>query len=113
MNEQKQAIPEEYWEEEKGRYNSHAYFKTINHHHISDYSGTETCDIMLVECQDGRWYIEDNWGGDAKGAEGVFDPFKKGAYPRFYPSLEAANLKAAHVVSSITGAKVQDLLLEE
>jgi len=31
----------------------------------------------------------------------------------FYVSLEAANLKAAKVVSGITGAKVEDLLLED
>ena len=76
-------IPEEYWDSERNRYNSHAYFDTINHHHISDYSGEETCDIMIVECKDGRWYIEDNWGVDATGAPVVFNPFEKGSYPTF------------------------------
>lgn len=68
---------------------------------------------MIVECADGRWFIEDNWGGDAKGAPDVFNPFIKGAYPTFFESCEKANYRAAEVVSSITGADIQDLLLDD
>lgn len=107
------SIPEEYWDPSRGRYKSHAYFGTVNHHHISDYSGDETCDLMIVECKDGRWYIEDNWGGDAKGAKDVFQPHTKGSYPTFFNTLEECNLRAAEIVSSITGANVADLLLED
>lgn len=109
----KSVIPDQFWDSERSRYNSHRFFDTINHHHISDYSGDESCDLMIVECRDGRWYVEDNWGGDAKGAEGVFNPFEKGSYPTFFPTLEAANLHAAEVVSSITGTPVAALLLED
>lgn len=106
-------IPEEYWDVNRGRFNSHAYFKTVAHHHISDYEGQESCDIMIVGCSDGRWYIEDNWGGDAKGAEDVFNPFDKASYPTFFDSLEAVNLRAAEIVSSITGCDPKELILEE
>lgn len=106
-------IPEDFWDENKKRFNSHGFFKTINHHHICDYSGDEKCDIMIVECSDGRWYIEDNWGGDAKGADGVFNPFDKDSYPTFYDSCREANLRAATIVSEITGANISDLMVEE
>ena len=104
-------IPEEYWDQARGRFNSHKFFNTINHHHISDYSGDQTCDIMIVECKDGRWYIEDNWGGDALGAEDVFNPFDKNSYPTFFPTREDAELRAAQIVSSITGIDINELLI--
>lgn len=107
------VIPEEYWDAQQGRYDSHRYFNTINHHHISDYSSDVTCDILIAECADGRWFIEDNWGNDAKGAKDVFNPTVKDSYPTFFPNLEAANLRAAEIVSAITGASIEDLLLDD
>lgn len=106
-------IPSEYWDESRKRYNSHAYFKTINHHHISDYSGEHSCDIMIVECEDGRWYIEDNWGGDADGATDVFNPFDRDSFPTFFSNCEAANKRAAEIVSSITGCDQASLMLKD
>lgn len=108
-----ERIPDEYWDKTENRFNSHAYFRTINHRHISDYSGKVTCDLMMVECEDGRWYIEDNWGGDAQGSPDVFNPFDKDSFPTFYPDLETCNRRAAEIVSSITGCKVDDLIIED
>lgn len=103
-------IPDQYWDANKSRWNSHLYFDTVNHTHISDYSGDKSCDLMLVECKDGRWYIEDNWGGDAEGAKDVFNPFERHSYPTFFSSFEAAERRAAEIVSEITGAKIEELL---
>ena len=83
------------------------------HHHISDYGESATCDIMIVGCSDGRWYIEDNWGGDAEGAKEVFNPFDKESYPTFFSDCKSANLRAAEIVSSITGCTPEELMLEE
>ncbi|MGN5048520.1 hypothetical protein ACTG16_21730 [Aeromonas sp. 23P] len=106
------AIPDEYWDDRNGRYITHLFFNTVGHHHISDYGGSEQCDLMVVECRDGRWFIEDNWGGDAKGASGVFNPFEKGGFPTFYKSAEEANQRAAEVISSITGTDIESILDE-
>lgn len=106
------SIPDEFWDEKRGRYNSHLYFDTINHSHLCDYSGDKSCDLMVVECRDGNWYVEDQWE-DAKGADGVFNPYQKGAYPSFYPSYEDAMRKAAEVISSITGMSVDKLLKDD
>lgn len=105
-------IPAEYWDENRGRWNSHAYFKTINHHHISCYDpapGRDTCDIMIVECEDGRWYIEDNWGEDAPGEPDVFNPFSKDSYPVFFSGITEAGNRAAEIVSKISGVAVDPL----
>ncbi|ODS23597.1 hypothetical protein AB835_08270 [Candidatus Endobugula sertula] len=108
-----EQIPETYWDPERGRFNSHAFFDTIHHTHICDYSGDQSCDLMLVECRDGRWYIEDNWGGDAQGAKGVFNPYDQSSYPTFFDSMEAAERRAAEVISGITGCDIQQLLSDE
>ena len=103
-------IPDKYWDENKRRFDSHLFFDTVNHHHISDYSKEEHCDLMIVECSDGRWYIEDNWGRDAQGAKDVFNPFDKQSYPTFFPTMKEAAVRAAEVVSSITGSSVEFVL---
>jgi len=107
---EKKTIPLEYWDTARGRFKSHLYFDTINHVHISDYSSEKSCDLMLVCCRDGRWYIEDNWGGDAEGAADVFNPYDKNSYPTFFETMELAERRAAAVISSITGIDVRRLL---
>ena len=63
--------------------------------------GFDSCDIMAVERADGSWHIEDNWGGDAQGAEGVWNPFDPSdAPPQIYPSQDAAIRRAVAVVPS-------------
>lgn len=109
----KKSIPIKYWDESKKRFNSHSFFETVEHHHISDYSGPVSCDIMIVGCKDGRWYIEDNWGEDTKGVKDVFNPFDKSSFPTFFPCCESANKRAAEIVASITGCNPEELMLED
>ena len=89
------------------RWNSHAAFDTIDHHHVSCYfpaAGHSDCDILAVCCRDGRWYIEDNWGGDAQGAEGAWNPFDPSdVCPRFFPSEETAMKHAIAIVAQVCG----------
>jgi len=98
------------------RWNGHTAFGTISHTHISCYDpapGLDSCDIMVVECRDGRWYVEDNWGGDALGAEGVWNPFESSdAGPQFFPSEEAAIRHAVSVVAKVSGVP-EDVLLRQ
>lgn len=104
------AIDPQYWNGE--RWDGHRAFHTISHHHISCYNpaaGHDTCDIMIVECADGRWYVEDNWGGDAKGAERVWNPFDKDSEPHFFPSMEEAQKHAVAVVAKISGVPENDV----
>lgn len=110
-----QAIPLEYWDEARKRFNSHDYFSTINHHHISDYSGDKTCEVNIVECKDGRWYIEDYWEDVSSKiqVDDLFNPHDKNSYPAFFDSCESANRRAAEIVAMVTGCDLNTLLLED
>jgi hypothetical protein len=105
------AIDKKFWD--GIRWHGHFAFKTISHEHICCYSpadGHDTCDIMIVECADGRWYVEDNWGCDAKGAEGVWNPFDPSdAGPQFLASQAEARQHAVSVVARICGIAETDL----
>lgn len=60
-------MEERFWSDERKRWDGHQAFNTVTHHHVSCYfpaDGHDTCDIMIVGCADGRWYVEDNWGGN-------------------------------------------------
>jgi hypothetical protein len=96
------------------RWNGHAAFNTISHTHVSCYGpapGHDSCDIMVVECADGRCYVEDNWGGDANGADGVWNPFDPSdTGPRFFESEDAALRHAVSVVASVSGVAESELL---
>lgn len=99
------AIDKKFWD--GTRWDGHSAFKTISHGHISCFAPAEdhdTCDIMIVEMSDGRWYVEDNWGDDAKGAVGVWNPFDTSdAEPVFYPTQEVAMAHAISVVARVCG----------
>lgn len=89
------------------RWDGHRAFNTVSHEHISCYSaapGHKDCELMIVECADGRWYIEDSWGGDAQGAEKVWnprDPSNEG--PNFFSSEDEARQHAVAVVAKVSG----------
>ena len=68
---------------------------------------------MIVECANGLWFIEDDWCGDADGFDDVFNPCDKKSYPVFFESLEGANLRAAEIVSAVTGCSIESLLLDD
>lgn len=107
------TIPPEYWDSWRERWNSHAFFHTVNHWHISDYSQDETCEVLVVECKDGRFYIEDNFGGDAKGHADVFNPFDRNSFPVFFSDFPSVNEAAAKIVASITGGDYQQFLIKK
>ena len=59
------------------------------------------------------YFIEDNWGGDAEGHEGVFNPFLADSYPIFFPDFNTANVPAAKIVATITGSDYRKLMIED
>lgn len=89
------------------RWNGHAAFQTIGHQHICCYipaDGFKSCDIMVVECADGRWYVEDNWGGDAENAIGVWNPFNPdNSLPSFFSTKTDAVRHAVAVLVAVSG----------
>ena len=102
-------MDEQFWNQEQKRWNSHAAFKTVSHDHVACYRpapGHKNCDLMLVECHDGRWYVEDNWGSDAHGAEKVWNPFIRNAEePHFFATEAEAMALAVSVVARVSGVQ--------
>lgn len=96
-----------FWDEAQKRWDGHAAFNTIDHHHVSCYfpaPGHPNCEVAVVECADGRWYVEDNWGGDAPGAEKVWNPCDPDARePHFFGRQEEAITHAVSVVARVSG----------
>ncbi|MYM92640.1 hypothetical protein [Duganella vulcania] len=101
------TLAKQFWDGK--RWDGHRAFNTVGHEHVSCYSpaeGYHSCEVMVVECADGRWYIEDNWGGDAKGAEKVWNPYDPSdAGPHFFDSEEQAMKHAVAVVAKVSGVE--------
>jgi len=88
------------------RWSGDAAFGTVQRFHVScsPADGRPDCDLTVVGCADGRWYVEDYWGADATGHEGVWNPFDPGCLgPRFFPSEGEARRHAVAVVSTVCG----------
>jgi len=89
------------------RWDGHAAFNTVDHEHVSCYSpapGHKDCDLMVVGCADGRWYVEDIWGVDAAGHDGVWNSKNQNASsPQFFTSKDLAVKHAVAVVAKVAG----------
>lgn len=98
-------IDEAFWTGE--RWDGHRAFETVTHLQVACYrpAGERAqCDLMVIGCADGRWYVEDTWAGDAEGQGGVWNAHDPVAQePRFFPSKEAALALAISVVASLCG----------
>ena len=108
----KKQIDKEFWVESSGKWDSHKAFDTISHNHVSCYFSDDEgddCDIMVVECRDGSFFIEDNWGGDAKGAPPPLIHMTEIVTQFFYKTFEGALTKAKLIVSSVSKVDFEDV----
>lgn len=106
-------MDERFWNQERKRWDGHTAFNTVNHEHVSCYSpadGHDSCDITVVECADGRWYVEDTWGRDAKGVERVWNPHDRYAdEPYFFENQASAFGHAVAVVARVCGVPESEI----
>lgn len=87
--------------------NTHQMFKTINHEHldsliyfvIGDYPKSG---LILVECKDGCWFIEQEYGNEFDAISGIWKPTSE-CYiePNFYSNREEALTKAIKLMKSL------------
>jgi hypothetical protein len=98
--------------------NTHLLYSTIGHEHLDglvswarqDYPDSA---LMLVECEDGRWFIEVEFGSQYNGIEGVSRP-DVGPYtpPNFYASEDEALAFAIGCIKQIHPELASRNLLE-
>ncbi|EOY4147436.1 MULTISPECIES: hypothetical protein [Acinetobacter] len=79
--------------------NTHELFKTIDHQHI----GKDLKEVLIVECEDGRWFIENNWGDeDFEKFEGISNPhLSPYINPKFFTTENKVLEYAISIVCSV------------
>lgn len=76
--------------------NTHTLYKTVNHEHLDSLVNWAMNDfpdsgINLVECQDGRWFVEVDHGEAFNQIEGISKPdIQPYREPRFFSSEDGA-----------------------
>lgn len=79
--------------------NTHELFKTIDHQHI----GNDLKEILIAQCDDGRWFIENNWGDDDfENFEGISNPhLSPYVNPKFFNNEDEALDYAIKIVRAV------------
>lgn len=102
---------------------SHLLYQTISHEHLDDLVDWALGDypdsgLVLVECKDGRWFVEQEYGHAFDSFSGISKP-KSTPYlePTFYPSrndaLERALVLITQVYPSINKTKILEYFEQE
>ncbi len=86
--------------------NTHEKYNTVNHIHLDmlvPYTEDVDLGLMLVECADGKWYIEQDFSTDVydKVPGVVKSETDIITEPVFYPDEETAEKAALDIVRSI------------
>jgi hypothetical protein len=99
--------------------NTHQKYQTINHHHfdfryptggILEYPESA---LMLVQCADGRWYVQQEFGAQYSGFEGVVRSDEDvESVPTFYVHVEDAAKAAFALIKQVYPTTPDECLLE-
>ncbi|PAW00410.1 hypothetical protein [Vibrio coralliilyticus] len=81
------------------RWDTHSFYRTTHHLHLTVCeAGGNMIDLLLVECENGKWFIEDSIGDLLD--ERVFQPSSKDFIePKFYDDLNIAEKTACEVAA--------------
>lgn len=92
--------------------NTHLKFHTISHEHLDDLVNWSTGEypdsgLNLVECEDGRWFIEQDYGHAFDSFIGISKP-KSEPYlePNFYLSRDDALIIALDLIKQVYWGKL-------
>lgn len=104
------VIPEQFWDNETKSWNTHEALKTTNHWHICIYDD-ESCDIAVVEIDDGKGYFIDDSHGDAPEKEFVFSPSNKACnIVCVFADFDECWNQACKIVSEITKTDLKEVI---
>lgn len=92
-----------------GGWDIHAALKTVSHIHFSVYDSDPSADLMIVETEDGKFYIGESFDGDGRGHAKVFSEAGKDNTVTLYDSLEEAKEVIFEVLSELTGFSIDKL----
>lgn len=92
-----------------GEWDTHAALKTVNHAHYSVYDSDPSCDLMIVETGDGKFYIGESFAGDGRGHPKVFCEQGESGAVTLYDTREEAREVIIEVLSELTSFSVDKL----
>lgn len=92
-----------------GIWDTHAALKTINHAHYSVYDSDPSCDLMIVETGDGKFFIGESFDGDGRGHPKVFNESGESRAVTLYDTLDEATETVLAVLSELTGFSIDHL----
>lgn len=95
--------------------NTHKMFHTVGHEHLDTFVLQSTgrypdSGLNLVECADGRWYVEVDFGAEFDNMEGISRPHSQPyTNPRFFDSrLEALDFAVSCIQQVCPDLKNRD-----
>lgn len=92
-----------------GTWNTHDALKTVNHQHFSVYDSDPSCDLMIVETGDGKFFIGESFDGDGRGHPKVFNESCESSAVTLYDTLDEAVETVLTVLSELTGFSIDHL----
>lgn len=92
-----------------GKWDVHAAPKTVNHIHFSVYDSDPSVDLMIVETEDGKFYIGESFSGDGRGHDKVFCESGESGIIELYDTLSEAKENIFQVLSELTGFSIERL----
>lgn len=95
--------------QKNGKWDTHTALKTVDHTHYSVYASEPSCDLMIVETGDGKFYIGESFNGDGRGHPRVFSVSGSSKIVELYDTLEEAEENILLVLSELTGFSVEKL----
>jgi len=105
--------------------NTHTFYRTVGHHHFDftydDGNGGfayPESSLMLVKCEDGRWFIQQEIGFEYSQFEGVVKHRTDlETMPTFYPNVEEAAKAAFRMIQQVypttPNGHLTDFLLDD
>jgi hypothetical protein len=95
--------------QKKGGWDTHTALKTVGHRHYSVYDSEPSCDLMIVETGDGKFYIGESFNDDGRGHPRVFCISGSNNIVELYDTIEEAEENIFLVLSELTGFSVEKL----
>lgn len=91
------------------KWDTHTFYKTVSHLHLSMLDNSnELIDLILVECGDGRWFVEQV--STPFESDQLFDAYSSEFIePKFYESLGVAEEIACKIITENTSLKFDEI----
>lgn len=91
------------------KWDAHTLYKTVSHKHMSMLvNDSDLIDLMLIECDDGRWFITEE--SSIINSDDFFDAYSDTfVEPKFYVSFDDAEKAGCHFIADQTSKEFDEI----